>query len=237
MYSQLASIVFSRLKNSTAYYVNTMESTKEIISRLKFIGCLKKGEKINTRHMYVQPDGLSTKFSRTFIYQDNRGNALSFVQETINRAFELLISYERSNVEAERIMYYNLVKDLNQAKTGLKNLKDTYIEDTKFCCDMNTTLQFIDAKLQNKIENYLGPSSPKRIPAPDNHSQSSNLLSQSLPPQQIYDSLHQLTSKSLSPTVTQVESPVRSYSSTPEQHNNVIDQKEQSNKKNKKSKH
>lgn len=134
-------------KDSTTYNVNIMDSNQEIISRLKFIGKLKKGEKINTRHMYVQPDGFGTSLSRTFMYQDNRGNALNFVQETVSRAFELLVTYERSESESDCVLFKHLIKDLQQATIGLNNLKFTYVSDTKFCCDMDTLLQSINARL------------------------------------------------------------------------------------------
>ncbi len=139
--------MFSTLKDSSAYIVKRMDSNQEIISRLKFIGKLKKGEKINTRHMYVQPDGLGTALSRTFMYQDNRGNALNFCQETVSRAFELLITFERSDKNAEQVLFVHLFKDLQQATVGLINLKFTYVTDTKFCCDMDTLLQSITARL------------------------------------------------------------------------------------------
>lgn len=128
-----------------------MDNSQEIISRLKFIGKLKKGEKINTRHMYVQPDGFGTSLSRTFMYQDNRGNALNFCQDTITRSFELLISYERSLSESEQVLFYHLVKDLQQSSIGLINLKFTYVADTKFCCDMDTLLQYVQANLERFI--------------------------------------------------------------------------------------
>jgi hypothetical protein len=147
MYSQIPSFTLKALKDSSSHNTNRMDTKQEITSKLKFIGKLKKGEKINTRHMYVQPGGLGTSLSRTFLYQDNRGNALGFVQETISRAFELLVTYERSNLEKDAVYFNLLVTDLRNAAVGLANLKVTYIEDTKFCCDMDTLLEHIHANL------------------------------------------------------------------------------------------
>lgn len=147
MYSQIASIAIKTIKDYSGYNINRMDGNQEIISRLKFIGRLKKGEKINTRHMYVQPDGIGTSLSRTFAYQDNRGNALNFCQETISRSFELLITYERSDTHTEKVLWGKLLEDLQQSTVGLKNLKFTYITDTKFCCDMDTLLENVLAKL------------------------------------------------------------------------------------------
>ena len=124
-----------------------MDSNHEITSRLKFIGKLQNGDKINTRHMYVQPNGLTTSFLRTFIYQDNRLNSLNFCKETISRAFDLLFTYERSYLKSEKILFKDLLKDLKMTTIGLNNLKSTYVTDTKFCCDMDTLLQITNAKL------------------------------------------------------------------------------------------
>jgi hypothetical protein len=124
-----------------------MESDKEVISRLKFIGRLQKGEKINVKYMFVQPDGLITKFQRTILYQDNRQNTLSFLQNTISRAFEIINSYSCSSKESQIRIGSHVISDLKKSKEGLANLKNTYLSDTKFICDIDTLVQEIDAKL------------------------------------------------------------------------------------------
>ena len=120
-----------------------MDTTQETISRLKFIGKLNKGEKINTRHMYVQPCGIVTSVSRMFLYQDNRGNTLNFCHNTITRSFELLTSFDVSTKNSDKFLFMNLLKDLHQATIGIVNLKYTYITDTKLCCDLDTLLECI----------------------------------------------------------------------------------------------
>ena len=120
-----------------------MDSSQETISRLKFIGRINKGEKINTRHIYTQPYGFVTSISRMFVYQDNRGNTLNFCHTTITRSFELLTSFDLSTKNSDKILYINLLKDLQQAISGLINLKHTYITDTKLCCDLDTLLECI----------------------------------------------------------------------------------------------
>jgi hypothetical protein len=124
-----------------------MEPNKEIISKLKFIGRVRKGEKINVQHMYVQPCGFATTVSRSIINQDNRANTLNFVHSTIINAFELLDGYKNSHSDSSKVMTDHIIKDLNSAKNGLESLKETYKGDVKFCCDMDTLLQIIDSKL------------------------------------------------------------------------------------------
>lgn len=133
-----------------------MESNSEILSRLKFIAKINKGEKVNTKYLYVQPVGFITGIIRTLYNQDNRGNMMNFIQSTVNRAFEILHTYDHSKKSSDKIMCKNLIQDLKQSKQGLVNLKDTYVLDVKFCCDMDTLLQHIDAQISN-IENKFSP--------------------------------------------------------------------------------
>ena len=123
-----------------------MESNRETISRLKFIGKIQIGDKVNIKSMFIQPDGLITQLLRS-INQDNRSKTLIFLQDTINKTFEILKCYEKSTNIAEQIMCKNLVNDLKNSKGGLQNLKETYYLDMKFICDIDTLVQTIDAKL------------------------------------------------------------------------------------------
>ena len=134
-----------------------MELNKETISRLKFIGKIQIGDKVNLKSMYIQPDGLITQLLRS-INQDNRSKTLIFLQDTINKTFEILKLYEKSSKVSEQIMHSNIILDLKNSKNGLNNLKETYSLDVKFVCDLDTLLQTIDAKLNG--DNLLLPPPP-----------------------------------------------------------------------------
>lgn len=123
-----------------------MDNNKETISRLKFIGKIQIGDKVNLRYMYIQNDGLITQLSRT-ICQDNRSKTLTFLQDTINKSFEILKYYQNSKKKSDKIMCMNLIEDLKNSRSGLTNLKETYTQDIKFCCDIDTLLQIVEAKL------------------------------------------------------------------------------------------
>ena len=126
-----------------------MESNKETISRLKFIGKIQIGDKVNLKSMYIQPDGLITQLLRS-INQDNRSKTLIFLQDTITKTFEILKFYEKSTKASDQIMCSNLIIDLKNSKNGLNNLTETYTMDVKFVCDLDTLLQTIDAKLDGE---------------------------------------------------------------------------------------
>jgi hypothetical protein len=155
MYSQIFNLGLNFVKEKNLYKINRMNSYQEIISRLKFISKLNKGEKINTKQMYVQQEGIATTLSRTFWSQDNRINTINFIHETIKFSFELLHNYDRSDYGPEQEIAKHLVSDLRQVTHGLENLKQTYILDTKFCCDIDTLIEDIKAKLVNYDEKYI----------------------------------------------------------------------------------
>ena len=155
MYSQLFNFVVKVVKDKDLYNINRMETYQEIISRLKFIGKLKKGEKINTKQLYVHQEGLLTTISRTFWYQDNRINALNFISETVKYSFELLNNYDKSELIAQKELAKILFNDLIKVIQGLYNIKDTYIIDTKFCCDIDTTIEDIKSKLVIFEDKYI----------------------------------------------------------------------------------
>ena len=124
-----------------------MDNNPEVIARIKFIGRLQKGEKINTRRYVVQSDGLITRLIRTFWEQDNRSNTLSFLQETIRSAFRLLEQFDKANTKESLGLKNLLLQDLKSVVTGLANLKFTYVKDIKFCCDVDTLLELVVTKL------------------------------------------------------------------------------------------
>ena len=139
-----------------------MDNNKETISRLKFIGKIQIGEKVNLKYMYIQNDGLITQLYR-ILFQESRVKTLTFLQDTINKSFEILKCYHNTKKKSDKIMCINLIQDLRNSKAGLLNLKETYIQDIKFCCDIDTLLQLIDAKLAESPLSLLPPPPPADI--------------------------------------------------------------------------
>jgi len=128
-----------------------MESHEEIISRLKFIGHIQKDEKINVRHVNRQPNTLFTKISRSVLYPDNRNNALKFVKDVVTRSFEIIEQY---NHNGNHMVSRGIVADLIKARQGILNLKYTYNDDTKFCCDMDVIIETIGSKITTLRESH-----------------------------------------------------------------------------------
>jgi hypothetical protein len=132
-----------------------MDLDNDVISKLKFIGKIQKGDKINVKNMNVQSDGLMTRFTRGFIYFDNRQNTLTFIHNTIKKSFEIINHHLNSKHTFDKIIFENIVKDLKDSVKGMENLKETYMNDIMFCCKLDTLIEEIKARLMemNKLEN------------------------------------------------------------------------------------
>lgn len=124
-----------------------MENAKEIISRIKFIGKIQPGDKINTKYMYIQPKTFLTSISRTLLNYDNRANTIIFIQESIYRCFDLITLLQINHRESDQLIIDNMLNDLEDSKKGILNLKQTYESDIKFCCDIDTIIEYINARL------------------------------------------------------------------------------------------
>ena len=124
-----------------------MENIKEIISNLKFISKLEVGDKIDTKNLYrMQPGYLSTIY-RTISF-DSRKSTLAFISKTVSNVFELLERLEKSNTD----LYNSIITDLTSTYVGLNNLKETYNNDIKFQCDIDTLIQIIQSEINNKYK-------------------------------------------------------------------------------------
>ncbi len=132
-----------------------MDLDNDVISKLKFIGKIQKGDKINVKNMNVQSDGLLTRFTRGFIYFDNRQNTLTFIHNTVKKSFEIISHHLNSKHTFDKIIFENMVKDLKDSVKGMENLKETYMNDIMFCCKLDTLIEEIKARLteMNKLEN------------------------------------------------------------------------------------
>ena len=123
------------------------ENQQETISKLKFLGRVNKGEKINVKEMTLQTESYMTSMSRSLWFVDNRNNTLSFIQNTIQGAFALLKILLQTSTISNKELAKVVVKDIDNARSGIANLKTTYSEDTYFCCEVDTYTEMLKAKL------------------------------------------------------------------------------------------
>lgn len=131
-----------------------MDNNNDIISKLKFISRIDKGEKINVQGLFLQEESYLTSISRTVLRPESRTKTLSFLQNVVNNSIEIIVSYFSSSDFSKHLIAENLLKDLEQSKKGLENLKTTYSEDVMFCCNMDSLIEMIDIKISDINTNY-----------------------------------------------------------------------------------
>ena len=73
---------------------------------------LKKGEKVNVKHMNIQQDSLIMKLIRSFIHNDTRANTFTFINNTIKKGFEILSLHIIVDKDYDRSLCQNLIKRL-----------------------------------------------------------------------------------------------------------------------------
>ncbi len=134
------------LKTTNNNNNSKMDNIQDIITKIKFIGCIKKDEKINVKTMNILPNSLYTSIYRIF-QQENRNHTLNFLSSTINRAFEIINSYIHSPNSSDILVCKSLFNDLQSSINGLKNLQYTYVSDRMFYCSISTLIENINNKL------------------------------------------------------------------------------------------
>ena len=129
-----------------------MESTHEVITRLKFISMVKRDEKINVKNMYIQPKNMFTSISRLF-NQESRDTTLNFLTMTFNRVFEIITDYTFTQKSVDKMLIMSIINDLSLSINGLKNLQYTYSDDRLFVCHIETLIEMINSKIR-EIKDY-----------------------------------------------------------------------------------
>jgi hypothetical protein len=131
-----------------------MNNNDDIIPKLKFIGRLNKGDKINVKNLYIQPNNFINRIDRSLFHIDDRVNTLMFVDTTIRKGFDLFLSHVANNSPFDNILCVNIMNDLRNAKKGMLNLKETYNTDVMFTCKIDALVEEIDAKLTELESKY-----------------------------------------------------------------------------------
>jgi hypothetical protein len=124
-----------------------LESTQDVITRLKFISMVKQDEKINVKNMFIQPKNMFTSFSRLF-NQESRETTLNFLNMTFNRVFEIITYYTYTQKQIDKILIISILNDLNLSINGLNNLQQTYNDDRLFVCHIQTLIEIINSKIR-----------------------------------------------------------------------------------------
>jgi hypothetical protein len=122
------------------------ETPQEILTRLKFVGTIQAGEKLDTRNLRIESNTIITPIKR-MVFGEGRETTHSFLHNTIERSFAILHSLAATEKISDKMMCANIIKDMDKAMFGLRNMQTTYKEDKMFVCNIETLIEAIDAKM------------------------------------------------------------------------------------------
>jgi hypothetical protein len=116
---------------------------KDVLTRLKFLGKIQPGEKINTKScLSIVNNDWVTSIMRTFYTFDSRKNTLIFINDTMTSTFQLIeqLEHERDPMKSLDVLYKTLAECIN----GIKNLRQTYQKDKITVCQLETIIENIE---------------------------------------------------------------------------------------------
>ena len=135
-----------------------MDVSEDYLSKnLNVIGQIQLHSKIYIRNGNIFIDenyAIFSSFKRYFM-GDNRYDTLEFIRTLIHNTFVLC---DRIILDANETKYHSILsrlnKDLVNAKSGLSNIKDTYLNDARISSSVDVLLDNIDVQ-NNKINLFL----------------------------------------------------------------------------------
>ena len=139
-------------KNENSEIVMT---TDQILTNLKIISKIKKGEKMITNNMIMEIDNRYLQWVRRWWEQNSRISTIDFFNKILDRAFEIIDkTYDNKdkqnyyfNEENSRILQ-KFSLELSNARQGINNLKETYTDDET----TKSQLDIMDEKINQRIE-------------------------------------------------------------------------------------
>lgn len=132
---------------------NLNERNRDIVTRLKFIGTFQPGEKIDVKNLRIESNNIFTPIKR-LIQGESREQTYSFLNNTVDRAFEIVIAYGKSEKISERLLCKNILEDMIKAIKGLQNIQKTYKDDKLFYCNIETIIETIHSRLSETKDKY-----------------------------------------------------------------------------------
>jgi hypothetical protein len=121
------------------------------MAKLKLLGKIQATQKLNVHSLSLQPIGWSTSIQRTFVQPDSKENTLAFASSVIGNAFLILEAKIVSKDSSDKYLCREIIADLLQCQSGLKNLTYTYSIYPHFISQIDT---LITTKVQVPLSKF-----------------------------------------------------------------------------------
>jgi hypothetical protein len=138
---------------------------RDVMKKLKFITLIETGERINVSSISTSQQSWFSSIYRS-IFKESRNKTFQFLNDVIDRSFELIFLYKDSKKLSDKISCYQILDDIMNSITGIRNIQQTYLSDRNFFCEMETLLASIFARLAELYQNpdmELSPSMREKL--------------------------------------------------------------------------
>ena len=131
---------------------------RDTLSKLKFIGQVQSGFKLNVKNLTIQPDTWYTSILRTFLTPDDRDKSFQFISVVINKSFDILIQFIGKITKDSDNVFYNIIcsnvlDDLSTAIVGINHIRETYKNDKLLCCQYEVLTSEVAARISEIKKN------------------------------------------------------------------------------------
>jgi hypothetical protein len=128
--------------------MNSDDLVDNIITNLKVIGMVKKGEKLCIRKGQLAIDSDNhLQPLRRWINKDSRDTILLHIRNTILNAIKISKGIHKDEIlsDMKEWTYNRINEEMNSCEVGLQNLKTTYMNDSVIYAALDVLIERINA--------------------------------------------------------------------------------------------
>jgi hypothetical protein len=114
------------LSNMDSAWMRMLDDT---LMRLRLLGSLQSGNRVNTRLHYVYRNTWHARFCRSFVYTESREHTLAYARNAVDNISAIIgkIVHQKWSIPGD--VHTTLDSDMEGAVVGLGNLQATYADD------------------------------------------------------------------------------------------------------------
>ena len=127
-------------------------NVQDVLSKLKFLSKIKKGEKLNVTSLTISEDTFFTNIQRYFHVLESRDKTLEFIKRVSDDALNIALKCLQSRDSFHHNIGRIVISNLREIKGGIDNLGSTYGEDRMFVAKIETFQTLLDVKIMDLEE-------------------------------------------------------------------------------------
>lgn len=120
---------------------------QDVLSKLRFISKIRKGEKINISTLSLVEDTWINNFYRTLSFEDSRSKTLEFIKDVSDRALGYVADFILNGDKFKRSVGLMILEDIKNMNNGISGLAATYGSDRMFVSKVEAFQTLLNVKV------------------------------------------------------------------------------------------